>query len=151
MMKDHEISIAARPRVSAIYIVLACLSLLLVAIATMLPTEIAGIPVYDEDGFIEDLTVLGYILCAALILILGGWTFARKKALGILTILLLLTARELNFHTRFTTMSITKTRFYFSADVPFVEKFAAILEPRRDCRRHFGLSHAAMAGSSSIA
>jgi len=24
-------------------------------------------------------------------------------------------------------------------------------EPRRDCRRHFGLSHAAMAGSSSIA
>lgn len=25
------------------------------------------------------------------------------------------------------------------------------LEPRRDCRRHFGLSHAAMAGSSSIA
>jgi hypothetical protein len=61
--------------------------------------QFTGIPVYDEDGFIEDLTVLGYILCAALILILGGWTFARKKAFGLLTILLLLTARELNFHT----------------------------------------------------
>jgi len=127
MMKDHEISIAARPRPSAIYVVLTCLSLLLVAIATILPAEIAGIPVYDEDGLIEDLTVLGYALCAVLILILGGWAFARTKALGILAILFLLIFRELNFHTRFTTMSMTKTSFYLSADVPFVEKLAAIL------------------------
>src|SRR5690606_25339728 len=38
--------------------------------------------------------------------------------------------------------------------VYFIEKGARRmreLEPRRDCRRHFGLSHAAMAGSSSIA
>jgi len=35
-----------------------------------------------------------------------------------------------------------------AADEPTRRKMS---EPRRDCRRHFGLSHAAMAGSSSIA
>jgi len=34
---------------------------------------------------------------------------------------------------------------------PFRSPSATRTEPRRDCRRHFGLSHAAMAGSSSIA
>jgi hypothetical protein len=81
-----------------------------------------------EGGLIESISAAGYFVCFLTLLCLPK---ERKPDAGpaILAILLIFGLRELDFHTRFTTMGIFKSRFYLSPEVPILEKIvgAAVL------------------------
>lgn len=76
----------------------------------------------DEGGPIETLTAVGFLLGA--LAVLFGPELARRWPAA--AILLLFGLRELDFHSRFTTMNLTKSRFYLSAEVPFTEKIIGL-------------------------
>jgi hypothetical protein len=84
-------------------------------------------PIYAEDGLIDFLSPLGYMACILLIVLLGGAAFALTRALPAVFLLLVLIMREYDFHTRFTSMSITKLKFYISGEVPLHEKLPAVI------------------------
>ena len=79
-----------------------------------------------ENGLIEQLSVVGYIVCILLLLYQGAGRLERPSYWMILLFLLSLCLRELDFHSRFTTMGITKTRFYISPHVPLYEKLIGL-------------------------
>lgn len=91
------------------------------------PSDIGGHlnPLFRESGPIEELSPIGYVLCMVLIVALGGVKFAFTRALSLMVVLLAMMLRELDFHTRFTDMSITKARFFLSAEVPLEQKALA--------------------------
>ena len=93
------------------------------------PSDVGGHlnPLFRESGPIEALSPIGYALCMVLIVALGGVKFAFTRALSLMVVLLAMMLRELDFHTRFTAMSITKTRFFLSGDVPLQQKVLAFL------------------------
>lgn len=73
----------------------------------------------SEEGPIETASALGYLLCGvALLIVRPDWP-GKWHAVALLTLMCL---RELDFHSRFTSMNITKIKFYLSADVPTMEK-----------------------------
>jgi hypothetical protein len=84
-------------------------------------------PIYQEDGLVDFLSPLGYVACILMIVLRGGPFFAFNRALLVNFLLLILTLREYDFHTRFTSMSITKLKFYISGEVPLHEKLPAFL------------------------
>lgn len=75
----------------------------------------------QEHGPIEWLSAAGYFVC---LLALMGMPKERKPAaaMAIGAILVIFGLRELDFHARFTTMGIFKSRFYISPEVPVLEK-----------------------------
>jgi hypothetical protein len=81
-----------------------------------------------EGGLVESVSAAGYFVCLFSLMCVPE---DRKPAAGpaILAILLIFGLRELDFHTRFTTMGIFKSRFYLSPEVPILEKIigAAVL------------------------
>ncbi len=93
------------------------------------PSDVGGHlnPLFRESGPIEELSPICYALCMVLIVALGGAKFAFTRALSLMVALLAMMLRELDFHTRFTVMSITKTRFFLSGDVPLQQKVLAFL------------------------
>ena len=79
-----------------------------------------------ENGLVENLSAVGYFLTAVCCLILvykqrwrDGWTGAF--------ITFLFGCRELEFQERFTTVSITKIRFYTGAGVPWMQKAVVLV------------------------
>lgn len=74
-----------------------------------------------ENGPIENLSALGYLIGFAWLCIRAFRT-ANPTSFWSGLILLGLALRELDFHDRFTTMGIFKTRYYLSAAVPLPEK-----------------------------
>ncbi len=82
-------------------------------------------PLFREDGPIEALSPVGYILCVVLIIALGGSKFALTRAFSLIVVLLAMATRELDFNNRFTTMSVTKVSFFRSADDPLYAKILA--------------------------
>lgn len=84
-------------------------------------------PLFLESGPIEELSPIGYALCMVLIVSLGGVKFAFTRAFSLMVVLLAMMLRELDFHTRFTAMSITKRAFFLSGDVPLEQKVVAFL------------------------
>jgi len=84
---------------------------------------IAGVQPEDyllsESGPIETISAIGYLLCAAAIIRLAGDWSGRWPAAGLL---ILFALREMDFHNRFTTMSLSKSRFYLSPEVGMTEK-----------------------------
>jgi hypothetical protein len=78
-----------------------------------------------ENGIIESLSVIGYIACIVLILVKGGLNFAKKYNYFV-ALLVLFALRELDFDKKFTTMGILKSKFYFSANVPIIEKVIGV-------------------------
>lgn len=84
---------------------------------------IAGVQPEDyllsESGPIETLSAIGHLLCAAAIIRLAGDWSGRWPAAGLL---ILFALREMDFHNRFTTMSLSKSRFYLSPEVDMTEK-----------------------------
>lgn len=74
-----------------------------------------------ENGPIENLSALGYIL-GAIWLFIRSFRIRNYDCLWSGVIILFLALRELDFHVRFTTMGIFKSRYYLSGDVPFGEK-----------------------------
>jgi len=75
-----------------------------------------------EGGLIEQLSAVGYFICIFFFLFQGKKRLETASFLLLNVFLLFLGLRELDFHSRFTTMGIFKTRFYVSPDVPFSEK-----------------------------
>lgn len=78
----------------------------------------------SEEGPIETGSAVSYVLCgAALLVVRPDWP-AKWHAVGLLVLMCL---RELDFHSRFTSMNITKIKFYLSAEVPAKEKLVGIM------------------------
>jgi hypothetical protein len=77
-----------------------------------------------EGGAVETLSAAGYLVAAAMLVREANQQFL-KTHFYFVVILLALCMRELDFHNLMTTMSITKTSFYVSGDVPLLEKLAA--------------------------
>ena len=103
-----------------IFIAVMPLIIALTAGLNMLPSAIA-ILIVKENGPIEDLSALGYFL-VALWLVRAGWLLRVKDGFSAGFLVALLGMRELDMHTRFTTMGIFKTRYYISDKVPGGEK-----------------------------
>ncbi len=74
-----------------------------------------------ENGLIEMTTVTGYLIAACWLFLCA---FQKRLNHGFVSGLLVLglALRELDFHVRFTTMGIFKTRFYLTNEVPVPEK-----------------------------
>lgn len=82
--------------------------------------------IISEGGVVETLTVLGYFWCFLYLLYKGRMSYL-KKFWYIHATFLLFAFRELDFHKKFTTMGIFKSKFYISSTVPLVEKICASL------------------------
>ncbi len=79
-----------------------------------------------ESSPIQVFSVIGYFLAAFAALLLhkkGSISYGINAAI----ILIAMALRELDFHCRFTTMGIMKTRFYISDIVPVTEKVIATI------------------------
>ena len=82
--------------------------------------------IFKENSIIETASVVGHLVAA-------GWLFYTgmrgKHHPSLLTglLVLLLGLRELDFHSRFTTMGIFRTKFFISPDVPLIEKTVGIV------------------------
>ena len=79
--------------------------------------------ILSEDGPIEMVSAVSYFLCAGAVAYLGRDWSGRWHAAFLFVMLGL---RELDFHSRFTTMNITKIKFYLSPQVPIDEKAAGL-------------------------
>lgn len=104
---------------SGVRIILLLIGILLV-ILNLLPDEPARFLV-RENGLVESLTAIVYGIAALWLLIMPLYKKGRETGSAGLMVLLL-GLRELDFHARFTTMGIFKTRYYISPEVPVGEK-----------------------------
>jgi hypothetical protein len=75
--------------------------------------------ILSEEGPIEMIAAIGYMLCAGAVILLAGYWPGKWHAAFLLFMLGL---RELDFHSRFTSMNLTKIKFYLSQQVPIHEK-----------------------------
>ena len=83
-------------------------------------------PLIAEDGVIERLTVVAYLVCIVVVLA-GAIRRSLRESLILSAPLALFAMRELDFQSRFTTMGILKTKYYVSPDVPILEKLVVIV------------------------
>jgi len=80
--------------------------------------------VIKEGGPIESLSAIGYFIAMALLILRGR----KWNSFSYVTFLLFLFGlRELDFHNRFTTMSLSKITFYVSPKVPLLEKMIGVI------------------------
>jgi len=79
-----------------------------------------------EGGIIETLSAIGYFVAALLILLKGKWAYIKQYHYFFMLIIMF-GLRELDFHKKFTTMGMFKSKFYLSSDVPMSEKFIGLL------------------------
>jgi hypothetical protein len=98
---------------------------MLVLCLLLLPEDFARM-IIKENGPVEMVTAMAYIVSAGWLLIKSRQGEGRKN-ISAAVLVLLLGLRELDFHTRFTTMGIFKTRYYVSPAVPLVEKLIVSL------------------------
>jgi hypothetical protein len=75
----------------------------------------------EESGPLENGTVLAYAVCAVMALIYAQKGLWRSGVNGCM-IFTAFALRELDFHKRFTVMSVTKTKFFVSPDVTLTAK-----------------------------
>ena len=87
---------------------------------SMLPAETVE-KIFKENGTIETAQVVGHLIAS-------GWLFytglrdKHKPSLLTGLLILFLAMRELDLHSRFTTIGIFRTKFFISPDVPMIEK-----------------------------
>lgn len=88
----------------------------------LLPDKIA-VMLVEENGPIENAQVIFYMAGAII-----SWVYAKKRiwnsGLKGGFILMFLALRELDLQKRFTDISITRTKFYFSPDIAILTKIA---------------------------
>ncbi len=99
---------------------IATVYLLLVVGLSLLPGKIPG-EMVRENGPVETLSAAGYFLFCIFIFYFN-FTGVIRTSLAPALFLLLLGLRELDFHARFTTMSMSKIKFFVSPAVPITEK-----------------------------
>lgn len=108
------------------FLILAAAAALAFAIVGAIGLDGEGIAFwFGEDRVVELASAAGYVVCALLLLGLGGWAFSLRNW-NLILLLLALCSRELDFDKKFTTDGIFKSAFYVSPDVPMVEKLAAV-------------------------
>lgn len=103
--------------------IIALFSLAAIAMFTALPYPQTA-AILKEHGIVEMASAAGYLVAAVLLLVL------LRPLLNYwpqLVFLLAFAARELDLDARFTTMKLTKSRFYLSDQVPWPEKIIGIL------------------------
>ena len=129
---DQHIRSGKRPWITpVITTAFLCLTVLVAAslfslLAGWLPTEWTE-RLFSEGGVIENTTVAIYFLSASILFILAFSTqtpgrTTKAKYLGFAGILLICAARELDWHQKFTTRDIFKTRYYLDGEISLVEK-----------------------------
>ena len=93
---------------------------LLIAGMSLMPSELAA-SLVREHGPVEAATAALFLVGAGWLLLLSiRWN--NRDTLSAALIVLLLGLRELDFHARFTTMGVFKSRYYLSPEVPAGEK-----------------------------
>lgn len=107
-------------RVNRYFVAVMPLVFALTAGLNLLPSGLA-ILIVKENGPIENLSALGYFVVAWW-LARAGWLLRVKDGFSAGFLIALLGLRELDMHTKFTTMGIFKTRYYISSKVPGGEK-----------------------------
>lgn len=78
----------------------------------------------EESGPVETLSAVGYFVCASIMAVCFGRELRRRWCLPLVVVLMGL--RELDFHSRMTTMSFTKIRYFTSSQVPLTEKIIVV-------------------------
>lgn len=107
------------------FLKIAAVYFLLVGGIYLLPDHIAQ-ELVKENGPVEILSAAGYFLFC-IFLIRFNYTGVIKTGFAPGFFLFFLGLRELDFHVRFTTMGIFKTKFFASPQVPFTEKIIVTL------------------------
>jgi hypothetical protein len=102
-----------------IYLTVILTSLIISLIAVQ--DEVLGMCLTSESGPVQIFSVIGYLMASITALFLQ-WKERVSFGYGAAVLLLAMGLRELDFHDRFTTMGIMKTRFYISDTVPLIEK-----------------------------
>ncbi len=105
---------------SIIYLTVFLSSLIISLIAVQ--DEVLGMLLTSESGPVQVFSMVGYFILFPTALFLQ-WKKRISFGYSAAVIFLAMTLRELDFHDRFTTMGIMKTRFYISDAVPLTEKF----------------------------
>lgn len=82
--------------------------------------------IISEGGVVETFSVIAYFVCFIYLLYKGKFLYL-KNYWYIHAVFILFAFRELDFHKKFTTMGIFKSKFYISNSVPLIEKFFASL------------------------
>ena len=104
-------------------------ALLIIAVLLMLSFiyDVYKYPLWlKEGGIIESLSAIGYFVAVLLILLKGKWAYVKKYHYFFMLIIMF-GLRELDFHKKFTTMGMFKSKFYLSSDVPIIEKLIGLL------------------------
>ncbi|MEE4312915.1 MAG: hypothetical protein V2J11_00350 [Desulfofustis sp.] len=102
-------------------LVLIGIGIFLVAVAaSLLPAE-TGAALVRENGPVESATAVLYLIATVWLLARSFRDNPRWNLTAALMVALLL-LRELDAHSRFTTMGVLKSRYYLSPDVPAGEK-----------------------------
>ncbi|MEN8199997.1 MAG: hypothetical protein ABFR63_07990 [Thermodesulfobacteriota bacterium] len=102
-----------------LYLMVILTTLLIALIGTR--NEPFGYFLISESGPLQNFTVVGYFIAFLTALVLQ-WNKRISLGYSPAIILLVMGLRELDFHSRFTTMGIMKSRFYISEAVPLQEK-----------------------------
>lgn len=124
MVQPDAVSPVDRHYFKLMTAVVAVIGLLLAAVLAMKSTvarEFLG-----EGGVIETLAAGGYIVCVASLIREGGFRWVGRH-FYFAAIVVAMCLRELDFHSNYTTMSITKSSFYVAGHVPLGEKLGAVL------------------------
>jgi len=116
---------ALSPGNNVSFVKIAAVYVLLVIGIYLLPDHISN-EIVKENGPVEILSAAGYFLFCIFI-IHFNYIGAIKTGLTPGFFMFLLGLRELDFHVRFTTMGIFKTKFFVSPQVPFSEKIIVTL------------------------
>ena len=107
-----------------VYIILIGIMALMVTLLSVVDAQLISF-LLDEGGVIETASALGYFLCIALLLYMGGTT-SLKSHWYLHIIFLAMALRELDFDKRFTATGVLKSKFVFADDVGLVGKVVGL-------------------------
>jgi hypothetical protein len=118
-MSDQTASPSSTPSATWLYALFTAWLFIGLALFQLFPDETEKFWL-EESGPVETFSALGYFICASVAICWFGRRLRRQWYLVV--VLLLMGMRELDFHSRFTTMGVFKLRFYTSDAVPGTEK-----------------------------
>jgi hypothetical protein len=127
-MLDKEAMKAHSPtRADGIAVLLILLYIgLLAALPALLPEQ-QVLALFSETGPFEILSILTWLLAAAVVLSAFRATGTRAGPLMFSLLFLLFAAREADWHKQFTADSLLKSNYYRHADAPMMEKLLAAI------------------------